>query len=162
MTIAPWPCIHCTADGCRQKQTPIPLPFAMPEQSTSHSEAWPTDNNWLFVACPECRRVSPHVGFHPVQQDRSEPPGDKLWLRISFRCAVEGCNTPVQFHVLVDPTITETTRSEWHEKLGTGYWKGVSPCGHPIAITSDQKVLFDRPGGTLQGYNPHHRMWLTF
>src|SRR5258708_7273542 len=100
MTNTQWPYLYCESAECREKQTPIPLPFAMPEPPVSHPEAWPTDNNFLYVACPECRQVSPHAGFHPVQYDHRKPPSDKLWLRISFRCAREGCKTPIQFHVL--------------------------------------------------------------
>jgi hypothetical protein len=75
-------CIYCTTSECRQKETPIPLPFAMPAPSVSHPEAWPTDNSWLYVACPECRRVSPHAGYQSIQFDQNPPHHDKLWLRI--------------------------------------------------------------------------------
>jgi len=154
-----WPCIYCTTEECREKHTPIPLPFAMPESSTSNPEAWPNDSNWLYVACPVCRRVSQHSGFYPAQLDRSIPESNSIWLRVSYRCAVGGCKLPVEFHVLTGPTITQTTVPELREKLNTEYWKGAFPCAHPIATTSEQEVRFDRPTGILRGYNPNNPRW---
>ncbi len=87
---------------------------------------------------------------------------DKIFFCISLRCAVEDCNIPVQFHVLMDATITQTTESELREKLATGYWKGACQNGHPIAITSGQKVLFETVQGKLEGYNPNGREWKDF
>jgi hypothetical protein len=157
-----WPCIYCTTRECRDKQKPIPLPFAMPAPPVSHPKAWPTDNSWLYVACPECKRVSAHCAYHQIQFDRDQPESENLWIRISFECGHEGCETPVQFHVILPPTMTQTTFAELNEKLNSGYWKGAFPCGHPIATTADQKVEFARPGGTLQGYNPEDPYWLSF
>jgi hypothetical protein len=156
-----WPCLYCVSGKCIQKHKPIPLPFAMPPQPISHPELWPNGRNWLYVACPECRQVSAHSHWVPVYfpDVRSRPHANKLWLRISLLCGVEDCNTPVQFHVLVAPTITETTESKWREKLRSGYWTRACPCGHPTSITSDQAVVFERIRGILLGYNPSHPLW---
>jgi hypothetical protein len=157
-----WPCIYCETRNCLDKRKPIPLPFAMPGPSVQHPTAWPTDNTWLYVACPECKRVSAYCAYRPIQLDRNLPHSDKLWIRISFECAQEGCESPVQFHVLVDPVLTPTTLYELREKLNSGYWRGGFPCGHPIATAIDQKVEFDRPAATLEGYNPEDPYWLNF
>ncbi len=159
-----WPCLLCLSEQCRQQQTRIPLPFSFAQQLVVDPARWPTDYNPLYVACPECRRVSSHSHWVPFLYDQEQPHFDNVWLRISFRCAVEGCNTPIQFHVLVEPPVTETTKRELREQLANGYWTGVFPCGHSIAITTDQKLRFDRVGaaGHLEGYEPHHPMWLDF
>ena len=156
-----WGCIYCMSPQCFRKRKPIPLPFPTPVPVVRDLEWWPNDKDWLYFACPECRLITAHLGIQVVQfQDpQSRPHADKLWLCISFRCAVEGCNTPVQFHVLADSTITQTTESELREKLSSGYWSGVSPCKHETSITNDQKVRFEIVRGRLQGYNPEHREW---
>jgi hypothetical protein len=156
------PCLTCPSEACRTaKIRPIPLPPSTLVHSAPHPGWWPNDTHWLYAACPECRQVSAHLRFvvWEVQDSQSTPHADKVWLRISFRCAQAGCNTPVQFHVLWVPTVTQTTESELREKLRTGYWTGVSPCGHPIAIANDQKVLFDWALGRMLGYNPTDRFW---
>lgn len=66
----------------------------------------------------------------------------------------------MQFHVLQDSTVTESTESELRELLASGYWKGLSPCGHPIAIFGNQKVSFDlATPGRPRGYNRRHPFW---
>jgi len=140
---------------------PIPLPLSTLLHLVPHPQWWPNDSDWLYAACPECRQVSAHLRFSlwDFEDVRSRPHADKDWLRISFRCAQEGCNIPVQFHVLWVPTVTQTTETELREKLHTGYWTGVSPCGHPIAITNDQKIVFEWALGKMQGYNSNDRLW---
>lgn len=159
-----WPCLYCLLPQCIRKSQPIPLPFAMPVPSISHPEVWPSGNNQIDVACPECRHVSEHSGFRLVRfrNNRDTLHAGKVWWRISFRCGAEGCNTPVQFHVLVAPTITLTTEAEWREKLTNGYWINASRCGHPTAIAGGQRVQFERAEGRLHPYSPNHSMWIDF
>jgi hypothetical protein len=79
-----WPCLYCLLPQCIQKSQPIPLPFAMPDPSVSHPEVWPSGNNRIDVACPECMHVSDHSGFRLVQfqENRDIPHADKVWWRI--------------------------------------------------------------------------------
>jgi hypothetical protein len=150
-------CEHCSYR--------IVLPFPTPKSIAGRPDWWPNERDWLYLACPDCKQISAYIGFRsaaPLASQKKAHADELLW-RISFRCAVEGCNTPVQFHVLAESTVTETTERELRAKLASGYWKGVSPCGHPIAITENQKLVFDLiHEGRLQGYNPNHRMWNNF
>ena len=159
-----WECVFCQFEDCPENKTPIPLPSPTPPPIEQHLGWWPNGSAWLFVGCPECRRISALLTSQPVHflDSRSRPHADKFWLRISFRCAVEGCNTPVQFHVLEEPTISPTTKDEWHEKLSSGYWKGACPNGHRIATTTEQKIVFESMPGRLLGYDPAHRDWKIF
>jgi hypothetical protein len=156
-----WECLYCLSAECHHKTIPIPLPFATPPPTEQNLGWWPNRVDWLYVACPECRQISAYVTSSPVvfQDSKKRPHANKFWFCISFRCAVEGCNTPIQFHVLEEPTITQTTESEWRERLASGYWKGASPCGHPISITSGQKVSFHADQGRLWGYDPNDPAW---
>jgi len=149
--------LHCPTHSC----SPIPLPFATLPPELKRQGWWPNGVDWLYVACPECRLISAHVGCSSYLHDDVAPVrhSDKRWLCISLRCAVEGCNTPVQFHVLEEPIVTLTTEREWHEKLSTGYWKGVCQNGHPIATTSDQEIRFEWDRETLRGYDPNALEW---
>src|SRR6266446_5408780 len=153
--------VHCSKEGRRFRLESIRLLVANPLQITRHPELWPTDGSRLWIACPACKLVSAHcfcetVGF---PDDQIEFHRDKVWWSISFRCAVEGCNTPAQFHVLMGTTVTETIKNDVREKLGKGYWKGVLPCDHPISITNDQRVHFGMVPGRMQGYSPDDSQW---
>jgi hypothetical protein len=79
---------------------------------------WPNDADWLYVACPGCRLISPHIGYTPqhFQDAQSVPHGDKSWLCKSLRCAAEGCRIPVQFHEPMEPIVTLTTEREFARK----------------------------------------------
>lgn len=153
--------VHCPTDGCRFQQEPIRLLISNPEQTKTNPNLWPSDGTWLYLACPECKRVSAYcytqiAGF-PDDQDDFQT--DTAWLRISFRCAEEGCNTPAELHVQIDTIQTQRTRPRLLDRLRTGYWSGTLQCGHPIAITSDQDPVLERALGTMQGYNPGHPRW---
>jgi len=155
-------CLWCPIDECPKQTQPMPLPVSTLQHKPLNPEEWPNDKELLYAACPDCRQVSAHLRFvlWNLPDFPSGPHADKSWLRISFRCAVEDCKTPVQFHTLVIPT-AEPARNEWREKLASGYWRGVSPCGHPIAITNDQKVGFAWVQGRMQGYNLADPLWST-
>src|SRR5260370_3071542 len=151
-----WGFVCCTSENCL---TPMLLYVAKPLQPVLDPDWWPHGKNWVYVACPECKLVYAYIGLESLQNQNTLPV-DKLWLRISFRCAVEDCKTPVQFHVLINSTVTEESENEWREKLRTGYWRCACPSGHPSAIVENQKVSFDRiDGERLRGYNPDHPLW---
>ena len=154
-------CLYCQLPPCGQMMQPIPLPLSTLQHKPLDQAAWPNDAQWLYAACPVCKQVSAHLKFDlcNFQDLQSRPHVDKDWLRISFRCAQQGCGTPMQFHVLWEPTVTQTTKNELREKLQNGYWTGVSPCGHPISIANEQEVLFDWVRGRMQGYNPADPLW---
>jgi len=158
--------VHCPSQAeesrCRFRRDPIRLLAANPLQKERHPEVWPKDGTLLYLACPDCRLVSAHsdckvVGF---SDDQSKRHRGKVWLRLSFRCGVEGCNTPGEFHVLEDGTVTLTRKTELREKLNSGHWIGVLPCGHPISKANPKTLHFDIPG-IMQGYNPNHQRWAS-
>jgi len=154
-------CLRCPSDECRTKMQPIPLPISTLQHKPLNPEAWPNDTDWLYVACPDCKQVSAYLRFDlwNFQDVLQRPHADKDWIRISFRCEAEGCGIPIQFHVLAEPTVTQTTETELREKLSSGHWKGVSQCGHPIAIRQDQRVIFERVRGRMQGYSLADPLW---
>jgi hypothetical protein len=140
----------------------IVLPFPALESNSEDQDWWPNQREWLYIACPECRQVAAHIGCcnEVISRSQSELHKDKFLLRISFLCAGQSCGVPVQFHVLQDSTVTENTESELRELLASNYWRGLSPCGHPINISGNQKVSFDLPTpGRPQGYNRRHAFW---
>jgi hypothetical protein len=145
--------LHCLA--C---QTPMPLPSATLPPVIKRQGWWPNESDWLYVACPECRQVSAYIA-PSIYHGQSLPHGDKTWLCISFRCAVENCNTPVQFHILTEAVETLRTESELRAKLASGHWRGNAPCGHPIATGSAQEIRFQWDWGRLRGYDPKHPEW---
>ena len=155
------PCLICTLDSCASKKQPIPLPPATLGRREVSPDEWPNGIDWLYAACPECKQVSAHLKIYPfdLPDFHSTHHLDKDWLRISFRCGHTDCNTPLQFHVLVDSRGTQTTESELRAKLQAGYWTGASPCGHPISITNDQKVVFEWPRGKMLGYRLTDPLW---
>ena len=69
---------------------------------------------------------------------------------------MEGCNTPAEFHVLIESTVT---KPEALAKLRSGYWTGVLPCGHPIALTNEKAVAFDWDTERMRGYDPGADHW---
>src|SRR6266852_1138044 len=149
--------LECPSGSCN----PIPLPFATLPPTVKRPRWWPTETDWLYVACPDCKLVSAHVGYsvRHFGDSQSVPQADKSWLCISFRCAVESCDTPVQFHILREHIESLTTEHELREKLATGYWKGACQNGHSIATTSAQEIRFEWDRETLRGYDPNHPEW---
>jgi hypothetical protein len=127
------PGLFCLSRDYQHTQGPMPLPLSTLRHVPEDQVEWPNDGSWLYVACPECNRVFAYSKIDLLPSPPAGPHSDKFWLRISFRCAVENCGTPVQFHALVETTLTETTMTEWREKLANGYWKGAALCGHHIA-----------------------------
>jgi hypothetical protein len=151
------PCPHCPCN--------IVLPFPKHESKPEDRDVWPNGRNWLYIACPECRYVYGHAQCQNEVLPRNQPipHADKIVLRISYRCTRTTCGVPVQFHILEDATVTETTERELRDLLTSGYWTGVCPCGHSIGLAANQKVFFDRMGQeTLQGYNRADRFWQQF
>ncbi len=87
---------------------------------------------------------------------------DQLLLRVSYLCAAQPCGVPVQFHFLHDTEITNNTQKELRDLLASGYWTGPSPCGHPIGVLGNQKVVFDIPNpGRPKGYNREDSFWYS-
>ncbi|SRR5260370_3563280 len=151
--------VNCPIESCKFHRAPIRLLVANPQQTIGDLAEWPEDGTFLYLACPECRRVFVHC--HAYQDDFPEESHnvEKAWLRISFRCAKENCRTPIEFHVLLETTVTQTTESELRTKLRTEHWTGVSPCDHPISTANILEFLFDFVRGKMRGYNPRHPRW---
>jgi hypothetical protein len=151
------PCGHCRHQ--------IVLPFPTPEPAPEDHDSWPNGRNWLYFACPQCRHIAAYAQCRNevLPQNQAIPREDKVVIRVSFLCAGQSCGVPVQFHILEDATLTETTESELHDLLASGYWTGVGPCAHPIAIVGNQRVSFDlMHEGILRGYNRKHPSWKNF
>ncbi len=153
--------VNCPAIAgpCRFHDEPIRLLDASPPQTIHGREEWPEDGTFLYLACPECRHVSAHCHAYDAGFPESAHTLEKAWLRISFLCATQNCNTPKEFHVLMGTTVTQTTESELRAKLKAGYWTGVSPCDHPIYTNDAQNYVFEWVRGAIKGYNPRHPRW---
>lgn len=132
------------------------LPWSRPAPIPEPQELWPNGKDWLYFACPACRRVAGHRDYEQtvaVLPHQTTPNDGKIVIRISYRCAGTTCGVPVQFYVLEDATSTNTER-EWRDLLASGYWIGLVQCGHPPAIREGQAVWFDViQAETLQGYD---------
>lgn len=148
----PYFSVVCPELGCHREGKPIPLRASTPQRKDLDQDEWPNDGNPLYVACPECRHVSVHrrVGLACMERE------SRAWLCIAFRCGLEGCNTPAEFHVLIEPT---ATKPDVLSKLRNEYWTAVLPCSHPISIADDQAVAFDWDTERMRGYDPNADHW---
>lgn len=148
-------------DLCRKNYRRIRLLLPNPLPRDAAQGLWPSDDQRLFLECPECRRVSVYGqgdAGPSIFPDRE----NMVWISISFRCEVEGCNTPIEFHVLRDPIAPAETEIELRARLESGWWRGASPCGHPIATTNGNDAVIQWVSGRMQGYNPEDSRWKNF
>ena len=139
---------------------PIRFLVANPLQIAADPKAWPTDGTELFLECPSCNQVSVHSQAYSrdFPEDTCNLQKAWAWFRISFRCAIEGCDTPVEFHVLRASEGKRRTEVELYDKLRTTPWIGASRCHHPIAIGGNKKPVIG-PVSSLEGYRPDHSHW---
>lgn len=149
--------LGCPNEDCQFHEGYIWLPPSSPTQTDDDPASWPGDGTYLFVACPGCRLVSSHC--YAGAGDRSpssqtSPQIDEVWIRVSFLCEQENCKTPAEFHVLVAKAEDKQIRKGLIAKLQVGHWTGTMPCGHELEPMSGDNFDFDRPLGSLKGYNP--------
>jgi len=133
---------------------PIVLPFATLELNAAQ-EWWPNGRDWLYLACPECRRIAAHARCSNETLRRQDLVPDRLLIRISYLCPGISCAVPVQFHIFGDTTIIGATNSRLRDLIEEGYWTGLTPCGHAIGRIGDQEIRFDviHGGSELLGCN---------
>lgn len=156
-------CVNCPFEGCQFYQEPIRLLFASLGRTADGLIGWPEDGTDLYLACPACRRVSVHCQADPrdfPEDDQSLIHKGKVWIHVALLCATEGCNTPAEFHVLLNQASNDQLVLELQTKLDMAYWTGVLPCGHQIAPVPAGCWYFDRPhNGRLWGYNTFDPRW---
>jgi hypothetical protein len=158
-------CVNCSDQGCQFYREPIRLLFANPGGTDDGRAGWPEDGTELYLACPACRRVSVHC--QADLRDFPEEDGEtdethQLWIRVAMLCGAEGCNTPAEFHVLMNQGTNNHLAFELHGKLDMMHWTGMLPCGHDIAPVPPGLWYFDRPQlGRLWGYNSVDPRWAT-
>ena len=145
--------VNCPNLECSFHSAPIRLLIARPEQIADDPKTWPADDTYLYLACPECRLVSVHCHAYVVDFPQDARSERKEWIRVSFLCAEEGCNSPAEFHVLTEKDEDKNITSQVTAKLRAGSWRGELPCGHPIQPMEDDRFSLDRPVGLLRGYN---------
>jgi hypothetical protein len=123
---------------------------------------WPMNDTELYLACPGCNVVSVHLYADVDDCPEDARKRHEAWIRISFRCAIENCGTPVEFHALRNTQVLRDTEFQLRERLRTEPWTGASPCEHPICTTIHQQVEFALSQGILRGYNPNavHWQWI--
>jgi len=158
-------CVNCSDQGCQFHREPIRLLFANPGEADDGLAGWPEDGTELYLACPACRRVSVHcqADLRDFPEDhRSIGHAGKVWIRVALLCGSEGCNTPAEFHVLLNQAANNYLASELQTKLDLMHWTGLLPCGHHIAPVPAGLWYFDRPQlGRLWGYNSVDPRWVA-
>jgi len=149
-------CVHCPNEDCDFSHEAISLGFANLERTVDGPAGWPEDKTKLYIACPKCRRVSAHSNANLCTEcDQSVVRKGRVWIRITVQCSSQGCDTPAEFHVLLNQASNRQLASELQTKLAIRYWTGFLPCGHPIAAIPKGRWYFDRPhNGRLLGYKP--------
>ena len=156
-------CVRCPNEDCDCHQEPIPLLFASLGRTADGRVGWPEDGTELYLACPACRRVSVHSQADArdfPEENQSAAHSGKVWIRVALLCGSEGCNTPAEFHVLLNQASNNQLASELQTKLDRTHWTGFLPCGHQIAPVQPNRWYFDRPQfGRLWGYNPMDPRW---
>ncbi len=148
--------VHCSDSACPFHGKPILLPASSPQQKDSDPQGWPTDESVLFVACPQCRLVSAH--YHADLADFPQDAQDKfrrgrVWWRITTQCGAENCTTLLEFHVLMEEDGQSRMWSDISGKFRAGFWKGATPCGHPLQASDN--LHSDCVEGKLRGHDPH-------
>lgn len=127
--------LKCPNPDCPSPQEPIWLPSANLSQTTGDQKAWPSDGGSLFVACPECRRVSAHCSVQTEdcsEAIRTALRRDKFWIRVSFVCGQENCKTRLEFLALTGKADRKHVDIEVREKLQSGWWSGNLACQHAM------------------------------
>jgi hypothetical protein len=145
-------CVVCPEYLCPRRHVPIPLRESTPQRRELDQDEWPNDGKKLYLACPDCNHVSVYnqAVLAAVEIELRE------WLCIAYRCGLEDCNTPVEFHILTETTVQKT---DILSKLRSEYWTAVLPCGHPISIEDGQGVFFRWDRGRMRGYDQEADHW---
>jgi hypothetical protein len=162
--------VLCSNHAPQSAEGQIWLRVATPEQTMLDPKVWPNDTLPLFLACPWCNLVSKH--FEAPKAVRPDLPQDspqfgKVWLRVSFLCGMEGCETPAEFHVLAEVPknqkkeygiADEVLRTRVLLDLQANRWSGYLPCGHKLLAVPDRFYRFCWMRN-LQGYDPTDPRW---
>ena len=150
--------VKCPHPGCQFHQKPIHLLVAGLGTTSDSRIRWAEKRTELYLACPACKRVSLHrrAEFHDFPEDHQAAGyKGKVWIHIALLCSAEGCNTPADFHVLLNQASNNQLASELQIKLAKIHWTGVLPCGHYIASVGKGRWYFDRPlEGQLWDHTP--------
>lgn len=149
--------VHCPNAKCEFHLRPILLPDSNLPQTDPGQASWPMDGTELYIACPGCRQVSLHCeanasDFPPEAQ--SDFRKDRVWLRITYVCAVPRCTTLSEFHVLAGMAAQANMWNGINEKFRLGFWKGATMCGHPIGVPHN--FYFDLVKGAMSRHDPRH------
>jgi hypothetical protein len=129
--------VHCPSEKCKFHREPILLPDSNPPQTDPDPANWPKGGTELYVACPRCRLVSVYTETHTRDfgpEAQSQFRRDRVWLRISYLCAVADCTTLSQFHTLAEKASEANIRNAINDRFVAGFWTGAMACGHPIGI----------------------------
>lgn len=149
--------VHCPNAECEFHLRPILLPDSNPPQTDLGQASWSMDGTELYIACPGCRQVSVHYeanAFDFLPEAQSDFRKDKVWLRITYLCAVPLCTTPTEFYVLTEMTAITNIWNRINDKFQIGYWNGVTACGHKIQ--KPHNFHFDLVKDAMCRHDPRH------
>lgn len=124
--------------GCNNMDCPLYgrsahwLPYPNPPKTKPDPKPWPTDAWKALFLCPECKQVriytKAEIAWHEsTDEDYEAYLAHAAWFCAKFECAVSGCETPVELHVLTD---AGKSIQEVDSMLRSGDVEGELPCGH--------------------------------
>lgn len=126
------PCISCNNLNCHPRTSILWLPYFNPPKTKSDPKPWPTDTWRALILCPRCWQFRIHRRADIFWREKTDEEFERYLelitcFRISFLCAVAGCESPAELHIIAEKGIPSSSLEQILRFEGTG---GVLPCGH--------------------------------